>query len=124
MGTIALNANWDIRLEPESVSSDAFTKPQQFPMGNLVTMKLTTGCDTVTQAIKQNILSNDLSIFYGDVNPEFVSGIIKSSILDVDGVISLTSFSAQRTSLSGVLGGFSIRFTANTTCGQISSSIG
>jgi hypothetical protein len=125
MGTLALDRNWDIRIEPSDAESDAFSPVINYPINTKKTIKITSDCDTISQSIKQSILNQDLSRFVGsNVSTEFLSGVVKSAIYDVNGVNSIIQFSIAKTNRSGLFGGISISFTVDTSCGRVSSTIG
>ena len=121
MSTLALNRNWDLRLEPDSVDSTAFSPIVEYPVSQKKTLKLTQGCDTIAQKIKQNILSEDILSISGDnYSREFISALVKSAIMSVEGVNSILEFCiSERYSSSSVFS--SVYFVVDTDCGIIRS---
>ena len=108
MTTIALNPdNWDIFVDDEGC------------------MAVVEGCDEIIQCIKQKIYTLDITSFVkNNTNPEAVTALIKSKILEVEGVISLSSFSTSVDDTNcNVIKGIRVNFQAITECGIIRSQL-
>ncbi len=108
MTTIALDEdNWDI-----FVSNDGC-------------MAVVDGCEEIIQCIRQKIYTLDITSFLkNNTSPEAVTALIKSKILEVDGVISLSSFSTSVDDTNcNVIKGIRVNFQAITECGIIRSQL-
>lgn len=83
-------------------------------------VKSVTGCEEIVQCIRQKIMNLDIvDIFSQGVNIEGLTALIKSSILDTSGVISLVSFSSEVSKDSCNSSFLNINFVANTVCGEV-----
>ena len=106
MTTIALDENWDIFASDEECLS------------------VVTGCEEIVQGIKQNIRSIDFVPLLKDGSFEAVSSIIKSTIINTSGVLTIDSYQETQTDVDcGNFRNFIINFTATTVCGNIQASI-
>ena len=102
MTTLALDENWDIIVDEDECLSTV------------------NGCEEIIQCIKQNIRAIDFTPLFREGNREVISSLIKSTILNTNGVLSINSYLEQTSDVDcGNFRNFLISFSATTVCGNI-----
>lgn len=105
--TIALDENWDIAFNSDGC------------------IDTVSECDLIIQKIKQKINLIDFEpLFKQTPNTTFIASLIKTAILDVEGVLSLISFTTNIDNIGcGTVKGLRFNFSALTSCGTIRAQI-